>query len=122
MRYAIHLFEFASGLNVNLSKSTISSFNCDVQRTNFVAAKWGISIQFLSIYYLGVPLRGNPPSRNFWADVIDKMHKKINNWKYSSLSKGDKITLINSTLASISNYHSSIFKAPISVYKNIEKT
>lgn len=42
MRYAIRLFELALGLNINLSKSTIFPINSDFERTNSVAAKWGI--------------------------------------------------------------------------------
>ena len=39
MRFALRLFELASGLNINLNKSTISPTNIDSQRSNCVASK-----------------------------------------------------------------------------------
>ena len=39
MRFALRLFELASGLNINLNKSTISPTNIDLQRTNCVTSK-----------------------------------------------------------------------------------
>lgn len=122
MRFAIHLFEPVSKLNVKMNKSTISPTNVDSHRTNCVAAKWGLTFQFLPINYLGVPLEGKPLSKNFWADISEKIYRKINNRKYSYLSKGGKITLINSTLASFPTYQLSIFKVPTNVCKTIEKT
>ena len=79
MRFSFRLFELASGLNINLNKSTISPINTDAQRTNCVAKKWGISINFLPIQYLGVPLGGKPSSRNFGYETTEKLQKKINN-------------------------------------------
>ena len=121
MRFALRLFELASGLNINLNKSTISPTNIDLQRTNCVTSKWGFSINFLPIQYLGVPLGGKPISRHFWSEITGKFQRKINNWKYASLSRGDKVTLIKATLASIPNYHLSVFKPPKSVCNDIEK-
>ena len=120
MRNALRLFELASGLNINLNKSTISPINIDTQRTNYVAAKWGFSVNFLPIQYLGVPLGGKPNPRHFWSETTEKLQRKINKWKYASLSKGGKITLIKATLASFPNYHILVFKPPKYVYKDIK--
>lgn len=121
MRNAISLFELAFGLNINLNKSSISPIYCDANRITCVAANWGIPIRFLPIHYLGVPLGSKPSSRFFWSETTEKIQKKMNSWKYVSLSRGGKITPINATLSSIPNYHFSVFKAPISIYKDVEK-
>lgn len=122
LRFSIHLFELASGLNINLKKSTISFVNVNLSRLNSVFARWGISIQFMPINYLGVPLGGKLISNKLQGKIYDKIHKKVNNWKYSYLSKGGKVTLINSTLASLPTYQLSVFKAPIAVCKKHCKT
>ncbi|TYK05764.1 LINE-1 retrotransposable element ORF2 protein [Cucumis melo var. makuwa] len=122
LKYVIQLFQLALGLNVNLNKSTISSINVDVARTNQVASSWGVSTQFFPTSYLGVPLDGKPISKCFWDNIKEKVSKKLSNWKYSLLSKGEKITLINSTLSSLPTYQLSVFKASASIYKSIEKT
>lgn len=54
MKNVVHLFELASGLNVNLRKFFIFPINVDAQRTNFVANKLGITTQYLPIQYLCV--------------------------------------------------------------------
>ncbi|KAA0056969.1 LINE-1 retrotransposable element ORF2 protein [Cucumis melo var. makuwa] len=82
----------------------------------------GINVQFLPSNYLGVPLRGKPLSKRFWTNISDKIHKKMSSWKYSYLSKGGKITLINSSLVSLPIYQLFVFKALVSTYKAIEKT
>ena len=33
------------------------------------------------MYYLGLPLGGNPRSRNFWDLVISKVAKRLDSWK-----------------------------------------
>lgn len=81
LQFSIHLFEVAFGLNINLTKSSISPINVSKERTERVANKWGINTQFLPISYLGMPLGGKPRTCTFWDNITDKIHKKLNNWK-----------------------------------------
>lgn len=122
MRFLILLFELASGLRINLNKSTISPINMASDSADKVTTLRGINVQFLPSNYLGVPLRGKPLSKRFWTNISDKIHKKMSSWKYSYLSKGGKITLINSSLVSLPIYQLFVFKALVSTYKAIEKT
>ncbi|TYK10356.1 LINE-1 retrotransposable element ORF2 protein [Cucumis melo var. makuwa] len=122
LKNIINLFQLASGLNINLNKSTISPINIDAARTDQIASQWGITTKFFPINYLGVPLGGKPTTKAFWKNIDEKISKKLASWKYSMLSKGGKITLIKSTLASLPTYQLSIFKAPVSTYKSIEKS
>lgn len=69
-----------------------------------------------------MPLSGKPLNRNFWENISEKIQKTLSCWKYSMLSKGGKITLINSLLTSLPTYQMSVFKAPPSIYRNIEQT
>lgn len=45
---------------------------------------------------------------------------RLGSWKASFLSKGGRLTLLKSTLASILNYHLSLFTVPVSVVEVIE--
>lgn len=83
----------------------------DSSRAGYIAENWGIKKQFLRIIYLGVPL-GGKPFLNFWDSITEKIQKNLGSWKYSLISKGGKITLINSTLESLSTYQMTLFKAP----------
>ncbi|TYK29578.1 LINE-1 retrotransposable element ORF2 protein [Cucumis melo var. makuwa] len=104
LKMILHLFESASGLNINLSKSTIFPINVPTDPAKSIADSWGISKGHLPTSYLGMPLGGKPSSSNFWDNVLQKIQKKLSSWKYSQLSKGGRITLINSTLESLPIY------------------
>lgn len=114
------LFESASGLNINLTKSTIFLINVSADRANSIAESWGLSKGQLPTTYLGMPLGGKPSSFIFWDNVFQKIKKKLSSWKYSQLSKGGRITLINSTLESLPTYQLLILKAPKGIAQKIE--
>ncbi|KAA0035248.1 LINE-1 retrotransposable element ORF2 protein [Cucumis melo var. makuwa] len=121
LQMALSLFEKASGLTFNHSKSTISPINISADRTDQIARFFGFQTKFLPFNYLGVPLGGNPRSRSFWGQTIECIHKKLNGWKYSQISKRGRLTLLKASLSSLPTYQLSTFKAPVSVYKEIEK-
>lgn len=77
LQAVIWLFEATSILNINRSKSTISSINVYADRTSMVANQWDISYYFLPINYLGIPLGSKPLSKAFWENINKKNHKKL---------------------------------------------
>ncbi|KAA0033401.1 LINE-1 retrotransposable element ORF2 protein [Cucumis melo var. makuwa] len=70
LQFAIHLFESATGLNINLTKSSITHVNVRKERSEKVAKSWGISTQFFPMSYLGMPLGSKPRTRAFWDNII----------------------------------------------------
>ena len=50
---ALSLFEIASGLKINLTKSTISPINVPTDRAFGVANLWGFTNHFLLVHYFG---------------------------------------------------------------------
>lgn len=120
LQIAIHMFEQAAGLNINLNKSSISPINVTKERIYYIAQRWGMSTIFLPTQYLGMSLRGKPRTLSFWNNRIVKVYKKLS-WKYAHISKEGRLTLINSTLSSLLTYQLSIFKSPNSVCNMNEK-
>lgn len=118
LQIALYLFDSASGLNINMNKSTISPINVNSSKANSVVESWGLKKEYLLINYLGMPLGGKPYSLKFWDNILQKIHKKLSSWKYSHLSKGGRITLINSTLESLPTYQLLVFKSPKGIEKN----
>ncbi|KAA0058104.1 LINE-1 retrotransposable element ORF2 protein [Cucumis melo var. makuwa] len=96
LRMAISLFEKASGLKINLSKSAMVPVNVSWLRALECTSSWGISCHTLPLTYLGVPLGGNQKSNLFWRNIEDRIQKKLSNWKYAHISKGGRLTLIKS--------------------------
>ena len=68
-----------------------------------------------------MPLGGNPCNRTFWDPVIGKVSKRLDGWKRAFLSKGGRLTLIESVLSTIPTYFLSLFRIPFGVIKEMEK-
>lgn len=74
LHFAIKLFEMASRLKINTTKSTISPINVNSERTKVIANVCALVHQNLLVKYLGTPLRGKPQSKAFWENSIEKVH------------------------------------------------
>ena len=56
----------------------------------------------------------------FWEPVVRKVRKRLDGWKRSFLSRGGRLSLIESVLSSLPIYFLSLFKIPRNVGKEIE--
>jgi len=59
---------------------------------------------------------------HFYLDgVIEKVERRLVGWKRMYLSKGARLTLINSTLSNIPTYYLSLFPIPVRVANRLDK-
>ena len=58
--------------------------------------------------YLGLPLGAPNKAHSVWDGVEERMRRRLALWKRQYISKGGRITLIKSTLASMPIYHVSL--------------
>jgi hypothetical protein len=56
-----------------------------------------------------------------WHTIIEKMKRRLAEWKRLYLPKGGQLTLIMSTLSKLPTYFLSLFHIPVSVANQIEK-
>lgn len=80
----------------------------------------GFQQGILPFRYLGVPLCAKRMSVTQYQVLIDKMVRKISDWKNKFLSYGGRLQLVQSILFSIQNYWSQIFLLPKRVMLAIE--
>ena len=113
-------FEVASGLKINLAKSEVIPVR-EVEDINELAVEIGCRVGALPTVYLGLPLGANHKATTMWDRVEVRMRRRLALWKRQYLSKGGRITLIKSTLASIPIYQLSLFRMPKLVAKRLEK-
>ena len=52
----------------------------------------------LPMTYLGMPLDASFKSRTIWNSIVEKMERKLASLESLYLSKGDRLTLLKSTL------------------------
>lgn len=111
-------FEAISGLKVNLQKSELVVVG-EVPYIEGLANILGCNISSLQLCYLSLPLGAHFKSKAIWDWVIEKMEKRLANWKKIYLSKGGCLTLIKSTLSSIPTYFLSLFPLPVGLAKRL---
>ena len=99
-------FEAALGLRINLAKSEIIPVE-EVEEILEMAVELGCKVGQLPSTYLGLPrLPLGAPNKAVcvWDGVEERMRWKLALWKRQYISKGGRITLIKSTLASMPLY------------------
>jgi len=120
LRCLLLCFEAASGLRINLSKSEMVPVG-EVGDVEELASILGCGVASLSLKYLGLPLCAKYKDAHMWNSVIEKIEAKLAGWKRLYLSKGGRLTLINSTISSLPMYFLSLFLIPMGVANRLEK-
>ncbi|KAL6314020.1 hypothetical protein AAG906_011754 [Vitis piasezkii] len=113
-------FEAASGLRINLDKSEIIPVG-EVEEIEVMAVELGCRVGSLPSHYLGLPLGAPHKASSVWDGVEEKVRRRLARWKRQYISKGGRITLIRSVLASMPIYHMSLFRMPKSVARRLDK-
>ncbi|GJS50108.1 retrovirus-related pol polyprotein from transposon TNT 1-94 [Tanacetum coccineum] len=109
----------ASGLIINLQKSSIMGIAVEINKVDIAANTLGCRILNTPFSYLGVNI-GVMTRINSWDVVINKILCRLSKWKMKVLSIGGRLTLLKSVLGSTPIYYMSMFKAPIQVINKLE--
>ena len=104
-------FEAILGLRINLDKSEILPMGI-VENVEMLALELGCKVEALPSTYLGLPLGAPHKAVAVWAGVEERIRKRLAMWKRQFISKGGRITLIWSTLASMPIYLMSLMRLP----------
>ena len=103
-----------------MAKSEISPVE-EVDEIYEMAVELGCKVGQLPSTYLGLPLGAPNKAGYVWDGVEERMRWKLALWKRQYLSKGGRITLIKSILASMPLYQLSLFRMPKVVARRLEK-
>ena len=112
-------FELAAGLRVNFHKTKIGAIGVQAQQILVYAKMLNCAQMSIPFKYLGVLVGGNPRKVEFWKEVIDKVKRKLSTWKGKKLTLAGRVCLIKAVFTAIPLYYFSIFRAPVSVCKEI---
>lgn len=74
------ILEAVSGLKVNLNNSSMSLVG-EVSNIEELASIIGCQIVNFPITYLGLPLGVKSSSKSLWNPIIERISKKLSNWK-----------------------------------------
>ena len=86
-----------------------------------MAVELGCKVGQLPAIYLRLPLGAPNKTISGWDGVEEKVRRRLALWKRQYISKGGRITLIKSTMASMTVYQMSLFRLPKSVAEEARK-
>ena len=112
LKSASMLFAFVSGLKVNFHKSMLYGVNVAGSRLHEAASVLHCKHGRLPFLYLGLPIGGDPRKLAFWYPFVDRIKRRLSDWKSRNLSTGGRLILLKSVMSSIPVYFLSFFKAP----------
>ncbi|KAJ9564713.1 hypothetical protein OSB04_000679 [Centaurea solstitialis] len=120
MKAALEEFSDVSGLKPNMGKSTSYLGNINGVCREEILKILPFNVGELPVRYLGVPLIATKLFHKDCKVLIDKVKKRVLDWKNKSLSFAGRLQLLQSVISSIQVYWSSLFVLPVSVIKEIE--
>jgi hypothetical protein len=86
--WILNAFKALSGIRINYSKTKLILINLSQEEVVALASLVCCKLSTFLLKYLGVPLSDAKLKISDWQDLIDKIQRKIPNWKGSLLSIG----------------------------------
>lgn len=118
----IQEFNRFSGEVINFSKSVIMfSPNTPYRFKRYMRSMIGTPSAEELEKYLGINVEGNGKSASKFQPLVEKIQKKVGDWKSLALSHAGKFMLINSILASFCQHVLSMILIPKRVAESINK-
>ncbi|XP_061342522.1 uncharacterized protein LOC133288718 [Gastrolobium bilobum] len=118
----LDLFCRMSGQSISVHKSTIYfSSNTSDATANAIYALSGFKRVSSIGKYLGSFIRQGRNLKSNYADLMDRVRKKLDGWKHQSLSFAGRVTLAKSVIGAIPSFHMQNGLLPTSVCDEIEQ-
>ncbi|KAL4558591.1 hypothetical protein LXL04_036792 [Taraxacum kok-saghyz] len=118
----LRCFHAASGLKVNYHKTKVYGIGVSANEIINCSRTLGCDSAVLPFTYLGVPVGANMTRKKNWRPIIERVTKKLSDWRAKTLSFGGRLSLVKSVLGSIPIYYLSLFRAPCSVIDMLERS
>ena len=120
MKFTLICFEAVSGLSINWAKTCLVGVNLPEEVVGAWADLLGCKAGSFPITFLGMPLHFRKTSYSDWVPVIDRIQGRLAGWKAKTLSRGGRLTLVNSVLTAMPVYFLSSFRVPDGVRRKID--
>ena len=118
----LDLYEAASGQKINTEKSSITfSHNTFLETRNDVLSILGPMQDSRRGKYLGLPSVIGKSKNQVFAEIKEKVGKKLSGWKEKMLSMGGKEILIKAVTQAIPTYTMSCFQLPKGLCEDLER-
>jgi len=121
IRHVLHLYELASGQQVNVSKSSIS-FGRGIERNRQEAIIQELGIREVAAHdkYLGLPTQVGRSRKRSFMSIKDRVGQRLSGWTTRLISWAGREVLIKAVAQAIPTYAMSIFKLPKDLCSSIQ--
>ena len=119
----INIFKIATGMMINLQKSSVSFFRLKDTDLRYMTGFFPIQAVEISegIKYLGFFIKPNGYRKFDWKWLIGKLEKRLMIWSNKWLSRAGRVTLVKSVLEAIPIYRMFIAWIPKGVLDRIRR-
>lgn len=97
----LNMFGHASGLKINLQKSSALPIRCTQEHMQLVSELLGCVSTSFPCRYLGLPLSIRKQTALQFQDLVDQIAARLPTWKAASLPKSSRLLLVQSVLCAI---------------------
>jgi hypothetical protein len=95
--------------------------NTSNERKQEILMQSGLSEATRIDSYLGLPIVVGKSKRQAFNDILERVSKRLSNWKVKFLSKAGKEVLLKAVVQAIPTYSMGVFQLPISLCKELNK-
>jgi hypothetical protein len=119
IKFILYCFEWLSGLKINYHKSEAYIFGMEKEDKRKIANMLNCQLGELPMKYLGTPINDTKLGKAAFAEVPEKISRRIPPWKGKNMSLGGRLILSNSCLSSLSTYIMGFYWLPSETHRNM---
>lgn len=82
----LQCFKLVSGFKINFEKIKVFGVGVQIKEVDSLARSISCTAASLPFTYLGLPVGLNMSRRKSWDPMVQKIEKRLSNWKANSLS------------------------------------
>ena len=109
IKIILEAFSEASGLNINMDKSSIHPIRCEDIDLDHILSTFSGARGTFPCHYLGLQLHVRPLQKVHVQPLIDRIGQRLPSWKGKLLNKAGRLTLVTSVLSSMPTCHLTVF-------------
>ncbi|KAL5716740.1 hypothetical protein ACHQM5_009867 [Ranunculus cassubicifolius] len=112
--------ESQTGLKVNNAKTSILIAGMNQNDKEMLASSLNVTLTVPPVKYLGLPLTASNLSIRDCYPLVEKVQKRIQNWKNLWLTQAGRVLLINTVLCAFLVYWGQAFLLPCSILDQVQ--
>jgi hypothetical protein len=121
IKVILHIFGSASGLHINIHKSSIHPIRCQDLDLDQVLADFQGARGTFPCRYLGLQLHIRKLQKIHIQPLIERIGQRLPSWKGKWLNRAGRLTLITSVLSAMPTYHLTVFPLAAWARKKIDR-